>query len=241
MTKQLKKFSKFTPGHKPNPQTLKIPKNGKKVSKTRSKENLLKTEKSEANLSKEIIKKVEKISSIQQTDGNLKNTISFKKIYKTILDFFNFKLTLIKNNQNEEDIRIKSSLYSFFKKNLGAGRIIDKRIKEVLISSFKHKANKKIQFFLRFLGLLDKNSDYLLTEEKFYISALKFVNSTQKGFDLPVNLDAGEQLVPYTRIIDFLEEKMRKRVDGRTWGDLSKKLRDMAVKDFRYEIGRAHV
>lgn len=208
---------------------LKVP--VKKTKKKNSK-NFLNNVKIGKNLSKEIIDKVIKISKIQ-SEMTLKTSIRFKMVYKAAYDFFNNKLMLIKKKESEKDVMIRQSLYPFFKKMVGAGRIVEKRMKEILISSFNYRSSKKIQFFLRFLGLLEEG-EYFLAEEKFYLAALDGVKKLKTGFNIPTNLEKGNHYIPYIRALDYLDISMKEKLGDGEMKQLRTVLQKKKKRDVRY-------
>ena len=184
----------------------------------------------EMQLSKQIIDKIRLISKIP-TDTKLRNSVGLKQVYKTITEFYEYKLGEIKQDPAQRDVRMIESMVAFFSSSVTVSNIIEKRVKMFLISCFAYRNNHKVQLFLRFLKLIDK-ADYMLSEERLYLRALEYVtHGSKRGFRIKPDFNKKTTNVPYIRCIEFCEKNIYRRLDKATKRSLNQQLMSLRKRD----------
>lgn len=187
----------------------------KKIKKKKGILALIDKAKDNSKLVNSLIDKIKVISDLPTT-RELKNILAFKQTYKMLTEFYQFKLERIKRYKIEVDISIKETIYEFFSKGFGISNLAEKRLMEFLTSAVKFKENKKIQIFLRFIGVFEE-SNYRLSEQKLYLDALNYVSGGEntRGFEVPIDHDKGVHYVAFIRCEDFLKEREEGRLNLR--------------------------
>lgn len=103
--------------------------------------------------------------------NNFANMISLKSVFKIILQIYQDRVVLIKENPKIKDIEFSTFVYNFFIKVYGFRKMAQQKFLLFSLTLRKYPTNFRINFFSKFLGLLDPTSANLSLENlNIYIS-----------------------------------------------------------------------
>lgn len=107
--------------------------------------------------------------------SKFQNILSMKMIYKTILQVYQDRITLIKENPKIKEVDCPSFLYNFFIKCYGFRKMAQQKFIIFLLSLKKFNTQLRVNIFAKFLGLLQTSMNYTIEEFNQYISGLDFI------------------------------------------------------------------
>ena len=103
--------------------------------------------------------------------NNFVNVISLKSVFKIILQIYQDRVVLTKENPKIKDIEFSTFVYNYFIKIYGFRKMAQQKFLLFSLTLRKYPSNFRINFFSKFLGLLDPFSANLsLVNLNIYIS-----------------------------------------------------------------------
>ena len=158
--------------------------------------------------------------------------IPLKSQYKMITNIWNEKVTQHRLNPDHCNQSIRSFSEEYFMMSYGESSNSQKRLREILVSSFFYKDNPRVMFFARFMRLLE-DVKYSLFEEQMFLNAFDYMTMSNRGSPIAIDYEDGNHYFPVIRFQDYVRCHLRARLSESYMMLLRKEIQNKKLNDPR--------